>query len=90
MNSFCCVDYHNYNCGVQMIYLIVISIFFTSRFSSGALDIYQCFLVRVHNCNFANSGEDGVLKPDYQYRGHAGGLSIGNNNFKVQPCYVYY
>ena len=46
-------------------------------FSRGALDIYQCFIVTVTNCVFEDNGFVGVTKFGYQYRGHAGGLSVG-------------
>ena len=53
-------------------------LFLTYRlFSRGALDIYQCFFVQVHNCFFEQNGGERVTKFGYQYRGHAGGLSIG-------------
>ncbi len=53
------------------------SLAFLRFFSRGAVDIYQSFLVQVHDCSFDSNGFEGVVKPDYQYRGHAGGLSIG-------------
>ena len=52
-------------------------------FSRGALDIYQCFIVNVTNCVFEDNGFVGVTKFGYQYRGHAGGLSVGKYTSSV-------
>ncbi len=51
------------------------------------MDIYQSFLVQVHNCSFDSNGFEGVAKPDYQYRGHAGGLSIGEGTMYICTCH---
>ncbi len=52
-------------------------------FRRGALDIYQCFMINVNNCTFLNNGFLGVFKDRYQYRGHAGGLSIGRQIYCI-------
>ena len=40
------------------------------------MDIYNCKSTEVDNCIFEHNGPVSVVKP-YQYRGHAGGLSLG-------------
>ncbi len=47
-----------------------------SYFYQGALDIYKSNTVYISKCTFEHNGPASIFKPQ-QYRGHAGGLSIG-------------
>ncbi len=47
-----------------------------SYFYQGALDVYKSKVVYIGNCTFEHNGPAFIFKPQ-QYRGHAGGLSIG-------------
>jgi predicted outer membrane repeat protein len=52
------------------------------HFFQGALDLYNCGFIRVTDSVFEHNGPTSIIKQD-QYRGHAGGLSIGYNNISV-------
>ncbi len=43
------------------------------------MDVYRCNIVYVGNCTFEHNGPVPLIKPE-QYRGHAGGLSIGTES----------
>ena len=45
-------------------------------FIQGAVDIYNCQTALITNCTFEHNGPVSVIKSE-QYRGHAGGLSVG-------------
>ena len=56
---------------------IVIPFFCACRyFAQGALDIYNCHTALISDCTFEHNGPVSVIKSE-QYRGHAGGLSVG-------------
>lgn len=48
------------------------------------MDLYNCDFVEVRNSTFEHNGPTSIIKQD-QYRGHAGGLSIGYDNIAVSP-----
>ncbi len=64
-------------------------------FYQGAVDIFKSIMVYVDNCVFEHNGPVSVVKAQ-QYRGHAGGLSIGTEeeeptsvlgvHFTVKDC----
>ena len=56
-------------------------------FFQGALDLYNCYSVRVRGCVFESNGPTSVIKED-QYRGHAGGLSVGYHDIPTAPVAV--
>ena len=56
-------------------------------FTQGALDIYNCQTAQIINCTFEHNGPVSVNKFE-QYRGHAGGLSVGyhhNTTLSTRP-----
>ena len=53
-------------------------------FFQGALDLYNCDSVQVTGSNFEHNGPTSVIKQD-QFRGHAGGLSVGYNDIATAP-----
>ena len=53
-------------------------------FFQGALDLYNCDFITVKNCVFEHNGPTSVIKEE-QYRGHAGGLSVGYHLLPVAP-----
>ena len=70
--------------GVQLVYIIIslCSLFTNRHFFQGALDLFNCDFIQVTDSVFEHNGPTSILKQD-QYRGHAGGLSIGYNNISV-------
>ena len=59
------------------------NVFLCSYFSEGALDIYDCPVVKITDCVFEHNGPVAyTLKPDPN-RSHSGGLSIGCNNLNL-------
>ena len=56
-------------------------------FFQGALDVYNCFFIQVTNCTFEHNGPTSIIKQD-QYRGHAGGLSLGFHEIATAPVVV--
>ena len=56
-------------------------------FFQGALDLYNCAYIQVFNCSFEHNGPTSIIKQD-EYRGHAGGLSIGYNDIAADPVAI--
>jgi hypothetical protein len=56
-------------------------------FFQGALDLYNCDFIQVTGSVFEHNGPTSVIKED-QYRGHAGGLSIGYHLTPTPPVAV--
>ena len=48
------------------------------------MDLYNCDSIQVTNSVFEHNGPTSIIKQD-QYRGHAGGLSLGYNKIPVSP-----
>ena len=63
-------------------------LFFRHRyFFQGALDLYNCDFLKVSECIFEHNGPTSVIKED-QYRGHAGGLSVGYHDIPTAPVAI--
>lgn len=60
----------------KQIYNIILYIYIRRWFSQGAVDMYQSFYIEVSNSIFEHNGPVFILRGQ-QYRGHAGGMSIG-------------
>ena len=56
-------------------------------FFQGALDLYNCYFLRVSRCIFEHNGPTSVIKQE-QYRGHSGGLSVGYHAIPTSPMAI--